>query len=423
MRGVVFLVAGLATGCSFRAGSLATGDGSLDDAGTGSDVTNIDDDAPIDAPLCEQWTQAPSHFDPCAIPLPTGGLAFVAAQSPYTIDTTAGTVKTSANATVAVASMVVAQSGGPQALLLSADEVTSESGVVVNIVGNKPLIIASWDTISLSGTFDAGSHTALNRIGAGANPSGCDSNPPTSGMGVAGADDTGGGGSGGGGGGAFRGAGGAGGPGDTVASGQNAGGAGGQARAVPSDVRGGCSGASSGKAGPGATNGDPMRRAPGGAGGGALQLTARVSITTTSAQLLAGGGGGAGTLLGDANGGGGGGAGGYIGLEAPTVTLGSTTVAANGGGGGGSALFAGTGSAGQDGQASATAAMGGAASSCSNAGGVGAAGAMLGGTSAANTEVSCGGGGGGGGAGFYIVVSPGFTATGGVASPAVTLNP
>jgi len=101
----------------------------------------------------------------------------------------------------------------------------------------------------------------------------------------------------------------------------------------------------------------------GGAGGGALQLTAWTSITI-SGKVNAGGGGGhkggSPDIFGEHTGaGGGGGSGGAVIMEAPQVTV-DGVVAANGGGGAGAgSVLAGPGGKGGDGQATLSAASGG----------------------------------------------------------------
>lgn len=419
---VVCCALALTAGCSFSPGRLVPGDDAPDDAAI--DTTDAPDaplaDMMLDASPCSLWTPAPKHFAPCAIATPSPALVITSAASPWKLDTSTG-VLSNTGGPVTVAQQTLTQTGGPDALLLSVEGLTVETGASLEITGSKPLVIASFGNVTIQGTLDATSRLGATQPGAGANPSTCATNPPTTGQGAAGVSDASGGGSGGGGGGGFRGTGGKAGPGDSGA--ENAGGDGGvQIASFPTVVRGGCGGGTSGMAGSSGAN--PTRRAAGGAGGGAIHVAARTSISITSGgRLLAGGSGGAGTENGDANGGGGGGAGGYIGLEAPSVMTTMAVLAANGGGGGGSAPFAGTGVAGQNGQPSATPAAGGDASSCSNAGGVGAAGATLNGTAASQTGVSCGGGGGGGAAGFIGVFSPQSADSGSTISPALQTNP
>ena len=79
---------------------------------------------------------------------------------------------------------------------------------------------------------------------------------------------------------------------------------------------------------------DANTTAPGGAGGGAIQLSSRMAISITG-TIVAGGAGGEGSPLNAAVGGGGGGAGGYIGFDSGSLAIDAgAIVAANGGGGG-----------------------------------------------------------------------------------------
>ncbi len=404
-------------GCSFEPGTFTRGDGGGDDGPTTGDVPGSE----LDAALCESWQAR--HFTPCAIPPPMGGLTLTQANSPYKLVTTSG-VLTDKNGAVAVASDVIMQADSSMALLISVDSLTVETGALLSVTGDKPLIVASWGPIAIDGTIDAGSHVNGNVIGAGGGAAAYCTGAQ---LAVKGTDETTtGGGSGGGGGGGFRGAGGAGGAGDSGR--QNAGGAGGAAAAaVPMVVRGGCSGAISGKAGPDPSVSDPDAVSAAGVGGGGLQLSARTSIAiNNTGRVLAGGMGGGGSPDNAACGGGGGGAGGYIGLEAPTIVFsGAPVLAANGGGGGASNLFNSPGDAGDDGGPNATRAAGGAAvgGSCSDAGGLGGAGATLTGAAAANNDVICGGAGGGGGAGHILIFSPSLDVGSAVISPAHIANP
>ena len=413
----VVLVQGLCA-CSFHGPSL-TADGLPPSDATDAPLIDTALDVPLaldvpilvdatlgDAPSCSDWMPKPKHFDPCLIGEPTMGGLDLAMAGTYTYDTTgAGTLTSPLGAQVA--HQRTTASG---AIIVDAVSFTVESGATLRVIGDKPLIIASWSAIAIVGTIDAGSHAGASGAGASAATS-CTQMP--------GVSDPSGGGSGGGGGGAFHGKGGNGGQGDNDTP--NPGGPGGAAIGVPVVPRAGCPGASSGKAGASAIAPSTSSTvSPGGLGGGAIQLTARSSATVTG-RITAGGAGGGGAPAGSACGGGGAGAGGYIGIESPIMTI-VGTLAAYGGGGGGSAPFAGTGGPGQDGAASATAAMGGPASSCSDLGPSGSAGATLDGGNADNVVVACGGGGGGGGAGYVLLFGGAITA-GSTISPAAQLNP
>jgi len=345
-------------------------------------------DAPFD---CTVWP-APAHFDPCAIP-PPGGALDLSMPGTYRYDTTTKTLTAPDGGTSQPPHQVVA---GAQ--LISIDALQIGASASLRVVGDKPLIVAAWSRIDVVGTLDASS--AGGALGAGANGAGCATA-------TAGGNASGGGGGGGGGG--FQGMGGSGGKGN----GTTAGGLGGNAVAIPM-LAGGCRGA---KGGDGSTAG-----AQGGDGGGAVQLTARDTITITGVVHAGGAGGrGATTTLDDSSsgpGGGGGGSGGMIGLEAPIVT-GSGTLAANGGGGGeGADSSAGQlpGANGADGAPGTTSASGGAQNVAGN-GGTGSAGAQLAGGLGVD-DATDGGGGGGGGAGYIFVRSADRSLTG-PSSPAL----
>lgn len=412
-------------GCGISAvGTMETSAQNVPDASTADRVEPSDaaNDAPLlDAPeICTTWNAR--HFTPCAIPAP-GPAVTLPAGSTITYDTDLpGFVEDPPADPPALA---LAQ-GGAEAVLISVESLTIPAGTTLRAIGARPLVIASWSTISIDGVLDVGSSTADGRIGAGANPTIC-------GVGRAQAGDdetTTGGGSGGGGGGAFGGNGGKGGPGDGL---ENPGGNGGQKTTIPTIVRGGCAGAASGKAGPDsqvtAATGDDTVTA-GGAGGGAIQLSARVSISVgTAGRVRAGGAGGRGAIDGTACGGGGGGSGGFIGFDAPAY--GFTTnarIASNGGGGGTSAEFqspaAAGGGHGGDGRDDATQAAGGTyPNSCALNGPPGAAGATLDGPNANQGTASCGGAGGGGAVGFIVVFGAFTPPVDVVFSPPATIVP
>lgn len=350
----------------------------------------MDIDGLPDAALCTTWI--PRHFDACAIPPPSQPLDLT---GDWTFDTDTGMLTPSVGVAIMPAGTKITQAGGIDAYVVSLEGLAIEANGTLRVIGSMPLIVASWQQIQIAGSIDAGSTPA--QPGAGANPaSECDLALVTSAQPGQIAVSTGG--SGGGGGGAFGGRGGHGGIGDNPQG--PLGGAGGAVRAAPTIVIGGCSGAPSGQAGPGDT-GDPTAVSVAGIGGGALQLTARVSITITG-RVLASGGGGGGAPAGSAAGGGGGGGGGFLGFDAPAIGWNGATIAANGGGGGSSGPFAGVGVVGQDGQPSATQAAGGTATSCAEAGMVGGADITPDGADSTNPLYSCGGAGGGGGVGFVL---------------------
>jgi hypothetical protein len=257
------------------------------------------------------------------------------------------------------------------ACVVAASHVTIDAGVTATVTGANPLVILGAASIDISGTLDVASHRNGSR-GPGANPADCPLAPAST-------NATGGPG------GSFGGRGGKGG--DALFS---TGAASGPA-IVPTMLRGGCQGS------PGNPGGGEA-----GAGGGVVYLMSggQISITGIVDASGAGGGGGGGGTSG--RGGGGGGAGGMIGLDAPTVMIGSTAqLFANGGGGGEAGDFINIGNNGADPSAPGTPAAGGAGASVSGGdGGNGAAGATLtGGDGQSENQ----GGGGGGGAGVILV--------------------
>ncbi len=355
---------------------------------------------------CAAWT--PRHFMPCALPTPLGAIT-ISAMATY--DTDAGEF----DIPVPHTSAVLAQTDGTMVRVLSVTTFTIDMAITLRVTGSLPLVIAARDSITIAGRIDASSKRSST--GPGANAMACTA--PTSGaLPVVR-------GSGGGGAGGFQGAGGIGGPGGYPM--QAMGGMGGAAvmmTALTTSVRGGCSGAASGPAGPGSVSpATATSAAAPGAGGGALQLTARRSIAV-SGILLAGGAGGNGAPFASSSGGGGGGSGGYLGLEAPMITV-TGSLAANGGAGGGGGSDTTGGGDGGDSVVGAVNARGGGGGAvtvpglaCQGTGGNGSAGANPAGGAASNNAGFCGGGGGGGAAGVIAVRSAAY-----VANPPANISP
>jgi len=365
-------------------------------AGSGDDGGVTDDSG--DAPACAAWQ--PQHVDPCTLVAPSAGLDLVATGT-YVYDT--GT------------RMLVDPTGTPVdhaseeragLVVISADHLLVGPTSRLRAIGPRPLLVAAWTTMVIEGHIDASSTTG--QPGAGATTAVCTTPSP-------GESDVGG--AAGGGGGGFGAAGGRGGDGD---SNQDAGGDGisigaepGAAVALPTTVRAGCPGGAGGE-------GTIAMRGLGGAGGGAFELVAKDSITVRGV-LHAGGQGGIGVT--NDGGGGGGGSGGYIGLDAPVITLEGATVAANGGAGAGGGDDGNLGGLGEDGKASAIVAAGGVGGlpGGTRGGDGGVAGASAGrGVTITNTG---GGGGGGGGVGMILVWSPSFMGLNATISPPVITNP
>lgn len=336
------------------------------------ELVEADGEKPDTGASCEEWSYTPEHFDPCAVSGPSGACTLTPGAWQY--DTNSGALTDPDFAVTFPSSELSRQSDGVEARILLCTSIRVEDGAELRVVGQRPLIFASWSTIAVDGVIDLTSH--VGAAGAGANASACDPAGP-------GANDSSGGGGGGGGG--FGSAGAHGGTGGTSAA---AGGTAGQSSPRPSTVRGGCSGA---------VGGNPLG-GYGGAGGGAIQLTAAERITVAGTVSAGGQGGGAG--LGDDSGGGGGGSGGMVGLQAPTVTLdGSAILAANGGGGGGGC---GDNPAypGYDGQADEIRAEGGEGRGDGEDGGEGGYASS---EARPGDPADDGGGGGGGGTGYVLV--------------------
>ncbi len=198
-------------------------------------------------------------------------------------------------------------------------------GNVLRIVGPVPLILVARDGITVGGSIDVSAMDALPGPGGrrGAEGSGASASGPGNGRGGGheGAYEDGGGGGGG-----QCGTGGRGGNGDPARGGDGGGRT--DAAADPETLRGGGGG--------GAGNGDGGRFGVGGAGGGAVQLSSRGTITIGGSVLARGSPGRAGSGgSGNDGAGGGGGAGGWILVEAPSVVIGGTLDASGANGGSG----------------------------------------------------------------------------------------
>lgn len=407
----------LATGCR---SVLGFEDPKPIDAGSTSDGPSID--APAD---CRAWQ--PRHFDPCEVGAPGETPTFEAGVYRYDTTDRGGRLQDPTGAIVASSDLVIRQSDGTEVALWNVGSLIVPETVVIEVIGSKPLLVASWSEVSIDGRLDAGSVTAeldpaghvdgTVRLGGGAGV-GCEGRA----RGNQGVNAMSSGGSGGGGGGAFEGNGGSGGAADNNPA--ISGGLGGANILPPAEIRGGCRGGASGTAGIGAQPpSTPMTASSAGDGGGALVIAARAGIVVhKTGSLVAGGGGGAGAPEGSSCGGGGGGAGGTIGLDALEITI-NGDVAANGGGGGGAAPYAGNGNQGFNGTIGIGRTPGGAAqaTACGQRGGAGGARTSNDGETPDGLD-SCGGGGGGGGAGFVLFWNgaPGGTGT---ISPAPIAGP
>jgi hypothetical protein len=167
-------------------------------------------------------------------------------------------------------------------------------------------------------------------------------------------------------------------------------------------LRGGCSGGSGGP-----RNIAGVASDPGGAGGGALYLASKGSMTISGSVNASGAGGGRGNT--PKGGGSGGGSGGTIVLWATGLAV-TGQVFANGGGGGGGSDTGSVGNHGDDAMSAETSALGGSgggSTMCGTGPGCGGQGAAKsgGGQAGYNDTTSAGGGGGGGGLGVIRILS------------------
>lgn len=374
-----------------------------DDGGNGSDGPPGDEGDP-----CMSF--GARHFNACSIPRPMGGpMQLDITSSPYFYDTTTGQLLDPNNVPSTPPNMMVADGR-----VLSVESFSLGAGATLRVRGNTPLIIASWGTIEVSGIIDASSKDTMP--GAGAQPFTTPSTfcamhqsatPPQEGNG-----------GGGGGGGAMQSNGGSGGDGN---DGGNNGGTGAVgALTAPPLLAAGCAGGKGGDGGGGTMGG------AGGLGGGAIQLTARTSISIAMTGKINAGGQGGRPATGGAGGGGGGGAGGMIGLEAPSLTITPGAIlAANGGGAGqgGGNGNARPNQAGQDAKIAAEAALGGKENPNGSTGGNGGDGSISAAPATAGATDGAGGGGGGGGAGYITIKATTRNDSGATFSPVATVIP
>ena len=281
-------------------------------------------------PTAPAFPYTPSNFTPAQLPASGGAMV---ASCDVTIDTQTGSGgigwSTCSGGPAAPPSAVTP--GG--AVLILLESLTINSGVTVQAVGARPLIIAVGGAVVINGVLSANS-TGVRGAGSdiacssGAGESGNESgNPETAG---------------GGGGGGFLTDGAQGSDGSHGGRKGDKGRQNGEGSLTP--LRGGCRGGNGGHEAPGS--------ATGGRGGGALQVSAGGTLTLGgSGSVTAQGEGGKGGQAGSRAGGGGGGSGGAIVLEASNLVIrGGSAVVANGGAGGeGSGSFV-RGTDGQSGQ-------------------------------------------------------------------------
>lgn len=367
------------------------------------DANQVVPDLLVDTqPLCQSWNMR--HFDACGLPEPLAGdVVLTQAAGDFTWDTDDGSLVGKMGIPVNVVTTVLSQTGGPDVMVASVNNFTLEAGAYLDIVGDRPMLIAVNGTATIHGDVDA------NGFFGGAGPGGADTlttdcpaaqtgNPGAAAVNL-GAPATGGGG---------------GGFGASGGDGGNTGGANGNGLASPPTViRGGCAGGSGGA-------GSAGNLGPRGAGGGGLVISARVAIVIGADGTINAGGGAGGYGRANYGAGGGGGSGGLIGLDAPMLTI-DGVLAANGGGGGGGASDTTNGISGNNGATSDNEASGGNGAAtttvgpCSRGGNGGAAADPTGDIGASSL---CGGGGGGGGVGYILFWSAAPTV-----SPSATISP
>ncbi len=251
----------------------------------------------------------------------------------------------------------------------------------VHASGSRPLVLFATETIDILSAVSVSS--SGSNTGAGSAPSVCPAEvPPTGASGAGGAS--------------FGGIGGIGG------AANGSGGKSGSPGTTAVNIRGGCSG---GHALPAVGGG------AGGAGGGAIYFLAALSISVDGIVSAGGAGGGGGAA---AAGGGGGGAGGYIGFDAPNVTVSALVFAGGGGGGGGGGPSAGDfGQDGDDGSGPSGAPGGTGGTGGGGFGGSAAPRTPASGPNGGNGGSGSAAGGGGGGAEGIIFVATGLNVGGG----------
>lgn len=306
--------------------------------------------------------------------------------SETTIDTKMGTITPALSDVVILES--VAQDAGPDVMVIQAGSLDIDAHVAVR--GDKPLIIVARRTIAV-GQF-------LLDVSANAQMPGPGGAPPGmgSGAGLSGAANPGGAADAGGGGASHGTLGGAGG--DVIGANSET-----FAGGMPGPIIGSAASLLGGSGG-GLPSHPGTCMIDGGAGGGAIQLTAGVSIVFNGGIDASGGGGKGGATCGsDGSGGAGGGAGGMVYLQSPML-LGQGYISANGGGGGEGATTGGAvaGVAGGEGHILDGGGAGGESGNTGGNGGDGADGTNTGDPGEAGPLEGNGGGGGGGGGRIYV---------------------
>ncbi|MBL8620126.1 MAG: hypothetical protein JNK64_02455 [Myxococcales bacterium] len=372
-------------GCTF----VPSGDATRSD-----DAPGGDGGAPIDAAPGVDGPHEDIHH--VALAQEYLGDADVEITAAVTLDTTALAV-TAGSAPGFTLMQAPAEGGGPELAIAHVRDLRVTG--TLRVVGARPLVIIAR-SISIDGELDGGGHGGTPGPGGGGPGGGAGHGQDGQRHGTF--NDTGGGGGG------FATAG--------AIGGNDGNGDGGGGAAYGDAMLAALEGGSGG----GSADGD-CSEGPPGAGGGAVQLYATVSIAITGKINAGGGGGGGGHGCAfQYTAGRGGGSGGAIYLQAPQVVL-DGTIAANGGGGGGGADFN-DGGGGQDGAVGTAPASGGDA----GGGNYGARGGD-GGTDVAPTaggdNDGDGNGGGGGGAAGRIVIRTRNAQLLGTSSPTAAVAP
>ncbi len=383
-----------APACAFDGSGVGDGDGGPTDGDPDADVNAPDADptAP-DASGCESWPAV--NISPCngALPAPA---ALTLAGGRHRYSTTSGLLTGPGGDTSTPPSIIHAQNAGApvRALVLSSLVISGDAELFVE--GDRALLVVVHGDATVDGTIDVSAGrdelTKLGIPGPGANDAACAAATI-----VDGEASSGNGGGGGGGGGGYGEDGADGGDGQGM-------GHGGKGAKGPKNggdtiepLRGGCAG------GVGGDDSDDQADGGGaaGQGGGALEITARGTITIAGTLAAGAVGGTAAQLV--RGGGGGGGSGGAILLDGDVVVVTATaSLCANGAGGGeGGQLGLLPSQDGSDSLCSSTRAPGGALELSGGNGGSGGAGGGGGrkGTAGTNGATEAGGGGGGGSSG------------------------
>ncbi len=361
---------GLVAACGFQssakldAGGGGSGDASAVDA-IAVDGVAVIDAAPDGPPAC--WPFAVTNFDPCSLPVVSDLTTFLATGASLNTDAPPGGITVGD----------VTQSNGTHLAIIHVTNLTVANAI--GVTGNRLLVIAADGDVTISGSIQTNTGAGLACTGIAGNVGGDSAvSGAAGGAGGAGGATVGGVGGDGGGVGA-----GAGGPHGNAVAATNP--------SLIAPLHGGCGGATGGAyRGNGGGGG-------GGGAGGALQITAKGTISLgTGASLLAYGFGGGGAK--PAGGGGSGGSGGAILLESTHLAIGNSAVVCADGGAGGQGGGAAS-SGGDGGQGACTGLAGAATVPAANGGSLGGTGGWK---SAAGAGGSTGGGGGGGGgaAGF-----------------------